>query len=92
MHRHAFDFGVRTALTLVVAMVVVRRYGVLALATRNRVRHAAIGRARRSWSYIGSHTKAIVGNNLHAGELVHRLRRERQDMAWRTYTMNVRIA
>lgn len=84
--------GIRVSLRLIVVIIAFRRYGLHAMATRRKIRHAAIGRAKRSWSYIGSHTSTIVGSNVVASELVAQLRRERQELAWCTYRLNVRTA
>lgn len=90
MDRRVFQTGVSLALHLVFAIVVVRRYGMLALATGKRARHAAMGRAKSRW-YPALHHGARIGNHA-ARDLIRQLRRERQEMAWNTYARNVRWA
>lgn len=75
----------RVMLTVNVMWMGAKRFLRAAETTRGRVRHAAIGRARTSWDYIGRHTSTVVGNNMHAQDLIQYLRRERQEMAFATY-------
>lgn len=75
----------RVSLFVNVLWIGAKRFLVRAEATRGRVRHAAIGTARTSMAYIGRHSTACVGNNMHARDLVQYLRRERQAMAFATY-------
>lgn len=75
----------RVSLFINILWLRTKRFLVAAETTRGRVRHAAMGRARTSASYIGRHTTACVGNNMHASDLIAYLRRERQQMAFATY-------
>jgi len=72
-------------LSLVVLRMVFARYGVWAMATGKRVRHAAVGRARRSsWTGAPLHSGYSAGAHP-ASDLIRYLRRERQEAAFRTY-------
>jgi hypothetical protein len=64
--------------------IVLARYGVWALATGKRVRHAAMGRAKTSRFYGAMHYGARIGNHT-ASELIRSLKRERQEQAFATY-------
>lgn len=89
--RKFIGFTINLSLLILAGIVTIRHYGIHAMLTGRRMRHAAKGRAKRVWR-AGRHTRTIVGNNLRATELIIHLRRERQDMAWRTYHLNVRTA
>lgn len=86
MHRRTNPAKVVIALTLALSLMVVRRYGIIALATGKRARHAAIGRARGSLLYANLHSGARIGNHT-ARDLINHLRRERQAAALATYGM-----
>jgi len=72
-------------LYIVALRIVLTRYGVWAMATGRRARHAAAGRARRSsWTGLPLHSGGRAGNHP-ATDLVAYLRRERQEAAFATY-------
>ena len=64
--------------------IVLARYGLWAIATGKRVRHAAAGRAKTSRFYGAMHYGARIGNH-GASDLIAYLRRERQEAAFATY-------
>lgn len=79
-----FGFGIRLSLTVLTLIVAVRRYGIIAVITGKKVKHAAAGRARRTSQWARTHG-ASTGYNLRAMDLVHTLRRERAELADRLH-------
>ena len=53
-----------------------RRYGVAAVLTGQKMRHAARGRAKRAWGYIGAHTSTQTPD-YPVTLILERLRQER---------------
>lgn len=74
-----FGFGIRTSLTVLVAIVAVRKYGIIAMMTGKRMKHAAMGRAKRSsmWGYTCAHHGAGVTDVLPSSDLVRQLQAAR---------------
>jgi len=89
-----FGLGVRVALTLVTIIVSLRRYGILATLTGKRMKHAAIGRAKRVKGHVDLHYGARVTDHF-VRDIVANLRAERLlvlMMARQMYVQSIRTA
>jgi hypothetical protein len=74
-----FGLGIRISLSVLVGIVAMRKYGIMAMVTGKRMKHAAIGRAKRSarkgWSC--AHSGHGVTDQLPSANLVNELKAAR---------------
>lgn len=86
-----FGFGIRSALVFFTILVAIRRYGVVATITGKRMKHAAIGRAKRVKGHVDMHCGARVTDHF-ARDIVAQLRAERLVIVMMALSMNNRPA
>lgn len=78
-----FGLEIRISLALLVFNLAVRKYGIVAVITGQQMKHAAVGRAKRSRRGTCGHSGAGVGDLLPASDLIAQLKESREKVVRR---------